>query len=417
VDSAVVNSDNVGPLDAGARAAISCAAVSAAIRGISRAAFEASVTDVTRDAQGEGTYHVRYETALGRGSIDVAGSPPAVLASSDFRPLAMRRNRAIGTAVILAIGASVVFTAHRGRDTWYAQHGHGWIVLALGLATALVGALAVAGLLLAPPARNAARTWTPLCAAVVAAIATFVAHSQDGPALATARSALAAGDVEAARFEASALLRLGRDKDGARAILDDVHVHDVRAASDPAHLAALVRAPWWSAAKRQGAVARFVQVASDAVSKAYMDGSFTGLAAIALLVGDLDPTLTERASGLAVLAHATHCARTRDFACATSQLKTVTPAAVTSEAVIVKANVVSAMGSYIANQARESDARRDPYSRRDVLSSAVAAAKVYEEFVGSPSTPSLEVLKSKLEGAQREAVAADGRSAPQPAIE
>jgi hypothetical protein len=52
-----------------------------------------------------------------------------------------------------------------------------------------------------------------------------------------------------------------------------------------------------------------------------------------------------------------------------------------------------------------------------VLSSAVAAAKVYEEFVGSPSTPSLEVLKSKLEGAQREAVAADGRSAPQPAIE
>jgi hypothetical protein len=73
------------------------------------------------------------------------------------------------------------------------------------------------------------------------------------------------------------------------------------------------------------------------------------------------------------------------------------------------------MGSYITNQARESEARRDPYSRRDVLANAVAAATIYRDFVGAPSTPPLDALKSKLEAAQGDAAAADRRPASQTA--
>jgi len=191
-------------------------------------------------------------------------------------------------------------------------------------------------------------------------------------------------------------------------------MHEVQSSSDLARLAASVRAPWFDAKNREAAVAKFVAAASEAVSKAYMDGAFMNLTAIAVLAGGLDDALSERANGLAMLAHATTCARTRDFACATTQLKMATPARVASEATIVKANVMSAIGSYIANQARESDARRDPYSRRDVLASAVAAAKVYEDFAGAPSTPPVDVLTSKLEAAQREVAAVDQRSAPKP---
>jgi hypothetical protein len=338
-----------------------------------------------------------------------------VLASSNWTPLTMRRNRAIGATVILTLLALVVHNGNRGRDSWFLHHGHGWLVLAAGLTTAFIGGCAFAGLLLVAPARNAARTWLPLSATLAMAIATYAAFASDGPALSTARAALATGNAEAARFEASAVLRIGRDKQGAKVVLDDVHLRDVRGASDPARLAALVREPWFDAKNRDAAVAKLVAVASEAVSKAYMDGSFAALAAIAPLIGDVDSTLSERAAGLAVLAHATHCARTRDFACAIAQMKTGTPASVANEAVIVKANVISAMGSYIANQARESDARRDPYSRRDVLTNAVAAAKAYQDFVGTPSTPPLDALESKLRTAQGEAAAADDRSAQPPA--
>jgi hypothetical protein len=342
-------------------------------------------------------------------------SDPGAKAEIDYA--AARRNRAVGTAVVLAIAALVGFTWHRGRDAWYLQHGHAWVVLTLGFATALFGGFATAGLLVAPAERNARRTWLPVGATLATAIATFVTLATDGPTLTAARAALTAGNVEAARSEAGALLRLGRDRQGAQAILDDVHMHDVRSTSDHARLAALVRTPWFNPSNRDAAVARFIAVASDAVSKAYLDGSFTALSAIALLVGDLDPALKERAEGLAVLAHATHCARTRDFECAIRTLQTATPASVASEAAIVKANAISAMGSFITNQARESEARRDPYSRRDVLASAVAAAKIYEEFVGTPSTPPLDSLKSKLETAKSEAVAADRRPASETAAE
>jgi hypothetical protein len=411
----VVTPNDVDTADAGAKLAVSCASAAAQAQWISNSAFAASVTAVLRDEQGDGGYHVHYRTVLGNGTVDVAGSVPTVLASSNWTPLTMRRNRAIGATVILTLLALVVYGGHRGRDPWYLQHGHGWLVLALGLTTALMGGCAVAGLLLAASARNAARTWLPLGATLAMAIATYAAFAVDGPALSTARAALAAGNAEAARFEANAVLRLGRDKQGAKAILDEVHMRDVRGASDPARLAALVREPWFDAENRDAAVAKLVAVASDTVSKAYMDGSFAALAAIAPLIGDFDSALSERATGLAVLAHATQCARTRDFACAITQMKTGTPASVASEAGIVKANVISAMGSYIANQARESDARRDPYSRRDVLASAVAAAKAYQDFVGDPSVPPLDALESKLRAAQGEAAAADGHSAQQPA--
>jgi hypothetical protein len=413
----VATPNDVDPPDPGAQTAIACATAAAATHGMSRSAFAASVTEVQRDEHGECAFHVRYQTVFGSGAVDVGGSTPAVLASSDWTPLTMRRNRAIGANVLLAIGALVVFTWHRGRDVWYLQHGHGWLVLVLGLATALMGGFAVAGLLLAPAARNAARTWMPLGATLATAIATFAAVATDVPSLATARSAFSAGNFDAARFEANAVLRLGRDKQGAKAILDDVHMRDVRETSDPAHLAILVRAPWFDAKNRAVAIAKLVGVVSDAVSRSYMNGSFTALEALALLIDDLDSALKDRAAGLAVLAHSAHCARTRDFACATSQLKRSVPANVAAEAAIVKANVISAMGAHIANQARESDARRDPYSRRDLLSSAVATATIYRDFVGAPSSPPLDDLASKLQTANSEAAAADQRATKEPAAQ
>jgi hypothetical protein len=106
--------------------------------------------------------------------------------------------------------------------------------------------------------------------------------------------------------------------------------------------------------------------------------------------------------------------RTRDFRCATSQLKTATPPNLASEAAIVKANVISAIGSPITNRARESVAQRDPHIRRNVR--AVAAATIFQDFMGAPPTPPLDALKSKLEAAQSEAEAAERRHAPQPAV-
>jgi hypothetical protein len=87
------------------------------------------------------------------------------------------------------------------------------------------------------------------------------------------------------------------------------------------------------------------------------------------------------------------------------------------EAAIVKNNVAAVMDSYITNQGRESDARRDPYSRRDLLLRAVDAATIYQDFAGVPPTLKLDALTAKLKAAQAEVAAADDRAALPPAVD
>jgi hypothetical protein len=213
-------------------------------------------------------YVVTYGTALSTGMVQVGGAPLEVSAASDWRPAELRRIvTAVGAAAMLA-AAALSTLSFNGSHAWYARTGHGPMLVGMGCATALVGATLLSGLTLASRARSPLRVMVPAGALMLLAGATALLVTRDRPRASDARASLLRGDVARASLEADALRALDIDRTAGEAILDDVHLSALRAASpDVTRMAAELARPWYQPAVRAQGAATFT-TALDAASRA-----------------------------------------------------------------------------------------------------------------------------------------------------
>jgi hypothetical protein len=174
-------------------------------------------------------HRVAYQTPFGRGQLEVTGARTVTPEREAWQPLAARRQLLGAAACVLAAHAILAYSHYQQRHAWFVRHGHGGLVLGLALATAVLGVLAIAGLLLPRGARTPRRTWLPLAGTVLALGATVAAFCEYAPKASTARAALSSGDFERARLEGEALDQLGIDPQAGAAIVDQVR----RAATVP----------------------------------------------------------------------------------------------------------------------------------------------------------------------------------------
>src|SRR6185312_14302913 len=77
-----------------------------------------------------------YEAAQMTGYIEVAGSPPSVSKSSNWRPLRARQLAVTATAALFGMGALMLASSYDARNIWYATYGHGRLIALIGIALA-----------------------------------------------------------------------------------------------------------------------------------------------------------------------------------------------------------------------------------------------------------------------------------------
>src|SRR5262249_35788204 len=131
-------------------------------------------------------YAVAYVTALSKGTVEVAGRPPAIAASTNWRPLSQRRLLLGIVAAAGMVGAIYARPGYEGRHMWFAQHGHGSLVLWTAVAAAVFVTFALAGATLAQRARGRGRMTGPAILAAVSLIGTLLAYAGGRPSRASA---------------------------------------------------------------------------------------------------------------------------------------------------------------------------------------------------------------------------------------
>jgi hypothetical protein len=185
-----------------------------------------------------------YETLVGRGRYEVAGTPPAAASSSDLRPLRVRA--AIAAAVLLGglVAAAAVHSSYVEQSAYHRAMGLGDPLALLSTAAALALAVAVGGLLLPR------RTWSPKTTRIPAALwlvlglSAGAAFELGGPSSAEASRALTSNDEERAEVIAQALIDTGRDPGGGDEVLDQLHFREVARSTSLNEKSRAFARPW-----------------------------------------------------------------------------------------------------------------------------------------------------------------------------
>jgi hypothetical protein len=358
-------------------------------------------------------YRIAYATALSSGIVDVAGRPPAIAASSDWRPLSRRR------LLVIAAGASCAFVALRvrdgymGRHPWFAQYGHGGAVLWVALLASVLVTVASAGLTLAPRARSRNRTTIPAALAGGALLAALLSYVVGGPTRAGAERALVDGDLARAHVEAAALIELATDRAGGEELEDTMHLKAVQQSDDFVALVAEVAKPWHADAQREAAFQRLHALGDGTAALLYAQHSAGPLEALAGLLDEPDPALAQRLHGLALVLRAREHVAQGEFATAKDLLdKAAGLAAPPEEVGRTRDALLDAMGCRFQELVQTgSAASGDPHPRRDALVAALALSSQFTAISGKPTDPAAEELQKRLEPLKKEVDAADKRAA------
>jgi hypothetical protein len=371
------------------------------------------VVSVRTQAFSSTVYRVGYATAFSRGEVEVAGQPPAVAASSNWRALSRRR------ALIVVVGVGSVFFALRARSgyaerhPWFAQYGHASLVMWTALLAAALVVIALAGLTLVRRARSRSRGAIPAGLAGAALAATCVVFAAGGPTRAGAERALAGGDLNAARTEAVALIALAIDRSGGEQIEDTVHMAAVQQSASPGDMAIEIAKPWHDEARRSAALVLMHSAAEETGARLYSQGQTQDLDALAGALDELDPPLAQRFHGLVLLLRALDMTARGDLVNAEDALThTASPPVPPEDLARAREVLVDAIARrfremVVTGSATSGDAR----ARRDALAGALTLSAKYAKLAGKPTEPAQEALKARLDLAKREVEAEEKRAA------
>jgi hypothetical protein len=358
-------------------------------------------------------FRVSYATAFSSGFVEVAGRPPAIAASTDWKPLSRRRALVVGAAAVGAIAAIWARGACVSRHRWFELHGYGGLVLLLGLVAAGLATLAVAGFTLAPKARATSRTVVPAILAALALGATSLAYSGGGPTKAGAERALAAGDIAGAYREAAALIDLGTDRTGGEQVEDALHLKTVELCGDAQCKAQEIGKPWHDEARRGPAVELLRTAVEGEAARAYAGRKEKDLEVLAATVEPVEVESARRCRGFALLARAQHRVEGADFSGAKELLDQAAAAPVPADEVAkVRAGVLEAARRRFAELVGTgSSGAGGPHGRRDALDAAISLRATYAQLGGDELEPPPDVLRERLAGVTKEVAAADKRAA------
>ena len=360
-----------------------------------------------------------YQAVGMTGVIDVAGSPPAVSKSSNWRPLRIRQIATAATAACLGMGSLMLAGSYTARHVWYADYGHGRLIALLGIALAGLLAAVLAGLLLPRRLWSSVRVRAPLGLAGVAALGLLLAWKYPGPSMANAKRALEDKDLERAEVEAKALRDLSIDPRGAAEVLDDLHIERLKKITTFDDLAVAVREPWNLDERRLVGLSVLHEIGEQKKTEFYGAKNASGLTSLVKSVGDLDPSLRDSSAAHSVLLQAEQCIAQSDCACVTDRLKTVAGVeAVAGEATRIHDQAVTAFSAAIKELLTPASLApaRDPHDRQKSLRQALSLARCYADLAAAPSEPAPPAIEALLLPVNLEVEVTDKRAAALAAI-
>jgi hypothetical protein len=345
---------------------------------------------------------VTYGTALATGMVPVSGAPPEVDATADWRPIELRRNVALVFGAV-SLGLGLVFASSwSSRHAWYAQSGHGPVVIALAVVLALALTLTASGILLHGQARTAMRVWVPAGALMLLTGALALVTTRSRPRPAHAQASFDAGDLARATLEADALRALDLDRAAGEAILDRVHLRALTRAATPEAMAASARAPWYQNSAREEARRTVVTALERAVTGAD-DARITALADLAR---EFAPPLRERLLREGALRRAGACAASGDGRCVRDE----TTRALEHGAEPAQTDPLLRQGrTRCAESLRalvaQADAARVAAERVARLRPAIARSEGCTALTQEPTDPTVESLRQRMQAAETTVVA------------
>ena len=364
-------------------------------------------------------YELDYATAFSAGKVEVAGQPPAVASSSDWAALSRRRALLIVVGTVGVLAAFRARAGYMGRHAWFAQSGHGGLVLWTVLVAGLLVTLVVAGLTLARSARARSRINVPAGLVGAAFVVALLAYFVGGPTRAAAERALMNGDLSQASAEAAAMIALEADRPGGEQIEDAIHTKSVEQSDSPGAMAIAIARPWHDDACRRAALDLLHTAADEAGSRLYSQHKTRELEELAGALDELDPPLAQRFHGLALLLRALDMAARADLATEKEILdKAASFPVPADELTRTRDTVMDAFRRHFLDLVtRGSAAVGDPRARRDALAAALTLSAQYAAIAGKPTDPTLEALQARSSLVTKEVEAAEKRAAALAALE
>lgn len=262
-------------------------------------------------------HDLHYQTALGTGSVEVAGRPARVFGIA--RAPLVRRQLVAGCGVVLGVTLSAISTLlYALQHPWFVRYGQAGLALALGLAASAMTGAALLGWLRARSNRTALSTWCPSLGAFVLAAGASALLATVEPSVVEARVALARGDLEHAALTVDALASPDCSPEERAILLDDIRLARMRSADSLLAKVAIASSAPWTEARRAPMQAVLRRAAQGPIAEARggRDGDdVRALLRLARALGNLLPT---EARGLAVEATtrtADRCLARSDLAC------------------------------------------------------------------------------------------------------
>ena len=335
---------------------------------------------------------VGYATARGRGSIDIAAHDSSVLSSSDLGPLAARRWTTLGTAGILSSLWLVVFFAFFSLRPWVAGPGQFSLVIALGLLLTGGSFVAAQELTLSPGARQGQRGFVGVALAIGSLAVLTFSWVGTRPSVAHAESTLLAGRDADAELEARALVAAEQDKQAGQAILDEAHLHRLKAAASLDEKARVAALDWFSPKARELGLETLRESTRAAADAAFPRRSRGELERLAQATS-LDAESHDYPLALRALLDVEDCTKRDDVDCALRVLSQQAPAAGRDHRSRVHQVIVDAMKRVLdAELQRRLDANTKEERKRSWARSIWLAHQL--EDLGAPvAAPSLDELE------------------------
>jgi hypothetical protein len=354
---------------------------------------------------------VESATLFGRGIVHVSGSPLTVSSVSNWRPLGLRRAAVLVTAAVSFAAALLYGLTYDTRHAWYAHLGHGMLVLAIGVLLAASVTATVSGITLGGRARTPMRVWVPAGAMMLLLGALALRVTRDRPRATHARASLESGDVTSAALEADALRSLDIDRAAGDALLDTLHLRELRSVSDVDRVLVLANAPWASSDARAEARRMAVAALERRAETLIASGDADAMATLVDRARPISAVTSERLMRASALVKARRCAELGDGECTRARCRDVLEhGGDAHETAPILRRATERVAERFRDAVVRADAVRAPRERIAALRDALSRSEDLTTLTREQTTPGASELRDRIARAESELARIEART-------